>query len=158
LKYGSIAMTCIAAVLLLIFVTDRNALHDSRYHQSLAKALLACFVIVPFETVLFEELAFRGLLPALLQRINLRPRLIMLTSSVLFGLWHLASAPSTANFSAARPSHLLIMAGVFVATTTAGAVFYWLRQKSDSLVASTLAHWAINSFAIILAALSWSGH
>jgi len=58
-----------------------------------ADLLRAILVRVPFGTVLLEEVAFRGVLPALLgtdgQRWRWRP---VLGASVLFGLFHLFSA------------------------------------------------------------------
>jgi membrane protease YdiL (CAAX protease family) len=55
--------------------------------------LVAMFIRVPFGTVLLEEIAFRGVLPALMgadgQRWMWRP---VLGASVLFGLFHVFPA------------------------------------------------------------------
>lgn len=99
------------------------------------------FVEIPIATVLFEELAFRGVIAGLLERVATPGRAI-LASSVLFGLWHL---DPTALWSLDRIAGAL---GTVLATAAAGAVFHLLRRRSGSLLAPALAHWGTNGVAL----------
>jgi membrane protease YdiL (CAAX protease family) len=66
----------------------RPAFHDGRHHLHPGAALLTAFIVVPLGTVLLEEIAFRGVL---LGRIDRHRGAVCasVTSSVLFGLWHI---------------------------------------------------------------------
>src|SRR5690348_16366411 len=72
----------------------RAAFVDARAAVPLAAVLFAALVRIPFGTVVFEELAFRGLLPALVGGGRWRATLV---SSGLFGLWHVLPAMGSAN-------------------------------------------------------------
>ncbi|MEO3862185.1 CPBP family intramembrane glutamic endopeptidase [Acrocarpospora sp. B8E8] len=74
---------------------DERALALSR-SRLLEEALLQ----VPVGTVMLEEIAFRGVLPALLSRMT-RARTAAAISSALFGLWHILPALDMAR---ANPS------------------------------------------------------
>jgi membrane protease YdiL (CAAX protease family) len=143
-------------VMLIVFVVQQEAFKDSRYSQSLRTAMVASFFIVPLKVVLFEELAFRGIMPALLKDLGSKPWLILIVSSVLFGLWHILTAPKTGDLAIGHYPNLLIVFGVFLATCAGGALLYFLREHSGSLVPAILVHWFINGSAIVLAAISWS--
>ena len=54
-------------------------------------ALFTAFVRIPLGTVLFEEIAFRGVLWALLAR-HLGRWWVLGITSVLFGMWHVLAA------------------------------------------------------------------
>src|SRR6185312_5074832 len=84
---GAIAVVAaIYAVALLIPATRRGFL-DSRYHVSTAAALVTSFGRIPLGTILFEEVAFRGVLWALISRLSTPVSALVVTSG-LFGLWH----------------------------------------------------------------------
>ena len=123
-----------------------------------ARAVLwAVLVVIPLGTVLPEELAFRGLLLALLGR-----RYGVLTgtllSSGLFGLWHilasLGGGPANAAMvdvvggDAAGTVARVIATVLF--TTLGGVVLCWLRLRSGSLLAPLLAHWTVNALGVIV--------
>lgn len=156
-KYAAIAIVIILLAFLVAFLVQKSLFKDSRYEQSLRNAITASLFVVPLKTVLFEELAFRGIMPALLKDLGSSSWIILLVSSISFGLWHILTAPVTTSITSGKHSHLLIVGAVFVATCVAGAVFYYLRQQSGSLIAPIAVHWFINGTAIILAALSWAG-
>lgn len=156
LKYALVAIALILVALIIVFLLKQSVFKDNRYNQGLWAALSAGLFIVPLKVVLFEELAFRGIMPALLKDLGSKPWIILVVSSVLFGLWHILTAPKTSNLSVGNDSNLLIVNVVFVATCVGGAALYWLRQQSGSLVAPILVHWFINGAVIVLAALSWS--
>jgi membrane protease YdiL (CAAX protease family) len=111
---------------------------------------LQVLVEIPLATVLFEELAFRGLLVALLERLT-TPTRALVWQSLLFGLWHVPGA-----FGGDAPLDGLpgwvgrsaLVLGTVAATAVAGALFHLLRRRSSSLLAPALAHWATNGVAL----------
>jgi membrane protease YdiL (CAAX protease family) len=145
LKVGGVAFGAISAAVAAAAGTAvaiglaAGELDDDRTDVSAAEMAQRVLLVIPIGTVLVEELAFRGALHGLLERTAL-PTLAV--GSVLFGLWHVAPIWSDGP---------LVVAGTLVATTAAGAGFTWLRQRSDSVVAPTLAHLATNSttFALV---------
>lgn len=158
LKYGGYVVGLIFVVFLLTFLLYDQAFQDPRYDNDIPTALFMAFVLLPLKTVLFEELTFRGLLPALLLRVKHSRWFASVVSSVLFGFWHVGSAGAIGNYSltdsVAIPSPLVI-AGIVLVTTCVGIVLCELRWRSRSLVAPIIVHWFINGFAILLASLSW---
>src|SRR5258708_6437465 len=67
------ALAAIGAVAVVFAVgaavpLTRSAFRDSRYHFGWGHAALTAFVLIPVGTVLFEEVAFRGVLWGLLRR------------------------------------------------------------------------------------------
>lgn len=153
IKYSAISVLAIVTVLVVAFLFDKNAFHDSRYHHSFSTALFAALVLLPLKTVLFEEIAFRGILLALFLQFKKSRLFATIASSLLFGAWHIISAT---KIGGQYPDpNLIVVLGVFILTSAAGLIFCWLRWHSGSLIASIAAHWAINATAIILASLSW---
>jgi len=110
--------------------------------------------LLPLKTVLFEELTFRGILPALLLKVRHSQVFAMLISSVAYGAWHMVHFQNTLAGNVSAPRFVVLLV-TFATTFLAGLVFYGLRQRSDSLIAPIAVHWAINAGAIIFAALSW---
>lgn len=113
----------------------RRYFHDQRHRGPGSVAARRALVDVPFGTVLLEELAFRGVVLALLVREIGTPWAVVV-SSLLFGLWHVLGAWDT------RSSVL----GTVAATTGAGAVFALLRVGIGSLLPPAALHWALNGF------------
>jgi membrane protease YdiL (CAAX protease family) len=104
--------------------------------------LWRALVEIPIATVVLEELAFRGVMFALLARIVDTRRAFVITA-VLFGLWHVPGAAD--GWSAGALGGVV---GTVLVTALAGVVFQMLRQRSRSLVAPALAHWATNSLTL----------
>jgi uncharacterized protein len=110
-------------------------------------------VRIPFGTALFEELAFRGVLLALLLRVTSTVPAVAV-SSILFGLWHILPtinglrANELAEGAAATVG---LVGGAIFVTVIGGVLFCALRLHTGSLVAPVLAHTATNSFAIVAA-------
>jgi len=123
--------------------------------------LWTVLVVIPLGTVLPEELAFRGLLLALLGR-RYGPLAGTLLSSGLFGLWHIVPSlgggtANTAMASVVGGDAAGMVARVVVTvvfTALAGVLLCWLRLRSGSLVAPMLAHWTVNALGVIVAALA----
>jgi membrane protease YdiL (CAAX protease family) len=131
----------------------RAAFQDSRYDLPLPGALATAFVVIPLGTVLPEELAFRAVLWGTLAR-YLRPWQVLVTTAVLFGLWHLlpavqAGATDDGVASAAGGSDVLLVLGTVALTTVAGLVFGELRRRSGSLLAPAAGHWATNGLGVL---------
>ncbi|MFL6130344.1 MAG: CPBP family intramembrane glutamic endopeptidase [Mycobacteriales bacterium] len=152
-----------AAVLLgygaaLLVARDQLASSTGR---SWPDVLVAALVIVPLGTVLAEELAFRGVLWALLRR-GPGVRAATAVSSVLFGLWHVlpalgggaANEVATGALGGGPAGTLARVLGTVLLTTAAGAVFCWLRVRSGSLLAPALLHWTLNGLGLLAVQLA----
>ena len=101
---------------------------------------------IPVGTVLWEEIAFRGVLQAALRRVMSERAAIAVTSGV-FGIWHVRPTAAALRVNGLAGSRRQAAAGVAagVAVTTAGGVlFSWLRARSGSLAAPVLMHLATN--------------
>lgn len=158
LTWGLGAMVVIGLVIFVASAAQPDLFMDARYRQSLGQAILEGIFYVPFATILFEEVAFRGVLLALLQRHYSNTKAIIL-SSLCFGLWHVISAAGiriTLFASAGVWGDIVSVLLVVVATGIAGAFFCLLRIKSGSLLAPIIAHWSINAFALFAAAIAWN--
>jgi membrane protease YdiL (CAAX protease family) len=158
LKYGAVALLVIFSVFLAVYLLDGNAFKDPRYHHSLGSDALSALLVIPLQTVFFEELAFRGILPAILRRIKNAQWFVVLISSIGFGLWHITSATAIGDYRVT--SAIIVPGGVIIAATSvvtalAGAALCMLRYRSTSLVAPIVTHWSINAFALFFAYLSW---
>ncbi len=161
---GGLKITAVLAITIIIlmagaYLFNHHIFQDQRYNQPLGSALFASIIILPFYTVLFEELVFRGLLPGLLQSLGNTQLVATIIASVFFGLWHVGSALKIGEFQISdrfSASSVYVVIGVFIATTIAGFIFCELRWRTGTLLAPIIIHWVINSTAIILAYLSWS--
>ena len=138
----------------------RRFLADDRAVLGPRTLLYKTLVNVPLGTVLFEELAFRGVGLALLdQRLGIWQA--VLVSSVLFGFWHIL--PSLVMHDANAAVGDLLGGGIWgriqsvvftvAGTALAGVVFSALRIYSGSLLTPMALHWAINGLGFIAA--SW---
>jgi len=162
LRWGAAAAVLVVVAYVLAYVTGpvRQALPDGEGGLGRA-ALWTVLVVIPLGTVLPEELAFRGLLLALLGR---RYGLLagILLSSGLFGLWHVvpslgggtANATMASVMGADAAGTVVRVVVTVVFTSLAGVVLCWLRLRSGSLLAPVLAHWTVNGLGVIVAALA----
>jgi membrane protease YdiL (CAAX protease family) len=131
-------------------------------YATVSGALLASMIIIPLQTVIPEELAFRGVLHGALGR-AWGFRGVAAAGSLLFGLWHIATSlgltSSNVGFTRLFGGGLLgTVAGVVLAvaaTAVAGFVFTWLRKRSGSLIAPIALHWSLNGLGALAAALVW---
>jgi membrane protease YdiL (CAAX protease family) len=141
LRHGALAL--LAVTIAVSSAAPFGVLDDDRTTIGAGEMLLRVLVVIPIGTVLVEELAFRGTLHGLLDRVA-SPTRSLVAGSVLFGLWHIAPIVDDGVW---------IVAGTVLATTVAGAAFIWLRRRSGSLLAPILAHVGTNSATF---ALSWA--
>ena len=158
LAVGAAAFVVVATVLVaaaLVPVT-RSLFEDERAAGVTGAGLAYhALVRIPLGTVVLEEIAFRGVLLALLRRARSTGAAVG-WSSALFGLWHVVP-----TIEALRANDLTVHVGPVTAavlvTGVAGAAFCWLRLRSGSLLAPALAHVATNSVALSLAVLVLEG-
>jgi membrane protease YdiL (CAAX protease family) len=141
----------------------RGAFRDTRYRIGPRAALSTALLTIPLGTVLFEEVAFRGVLWALLSR-DFGVPAATAGSACLFGLWHVLPALDLARTHTSVQGHtpggrrglaLTVLATVAF-TTLAGIVFAELRRRSGSLVAPIGLHWATNGLGVLAAARVWA--
>ena len=152
-KTGLLAAAVVAAVLALAvvlpavqsFLADDEVASDSSTMRWVRPLLR-----IPLGTVVFEEVLFRSVLFGLLVRCRGEASVVV-TTAVLFGLWHVVPAWETAEGSAASVAAAVV--GTVAITTVAGVLFALLRRWSGSVVAPMLAHWATNSLAYLAAVL-----
>lgn len=167
LKYGFrwsaivlVAVVVVVAVAVAIPTTRTLFLND-RY-SSARDALLAAVVWIPLQTVLPEELLFRGVLQGSLRR-SLSRRATLLVGAGLFGLWHIMSslglsagnAGVTGAIGAGMGAAVAGVVGAVVATTAAGWILGWLRFRTANLLAPIVLHWTLNASGALGAALAW---
>lgn len=150
LRLGGFAFAAISAVVVVGGLL--GVLQDERVDVGAGEVALRVLVLIPVGTVLVEELAFRGVLHGLLDRAVSR-RASLVLGSVLFGLWHVFPAATGGGVGDGDVAVPLVVVGTFLATTVAGAGFWWLRDRSGSLVAPMLAHLATNS---VTFAVAWA--
>jgi membrane protease YdiL (CAAX protease family) len=134
----------------------------NNHYATISGALIASMVIIPLQTVIPEELAFRGVLHGALNR-AWGFRGVALVGSLLFGLWHVATSlgltSNNVGFTRLFGGGIAgMLAGVtlaVLATGAAGFVFSWLRRRSGSLIAPIALHWSLNGLGALAAALVW---
>jgi uncharacterized protein len=154
-----VVLVCTAYVLVLALPWTRTALLDTRYQYDVGTALVVALTTVPLRTVLLEEVAFRGVLWALVRRAH-GPVWATTVSSVLFGVWHVLPALAFAGTNqavGARGVHPgAVVAATLLVTTAAGVLLCELRRRSGSLVPAVALHWVANGAGILAAAAAWS--
>ncbi|OBG95847.1 abortive infection protein [Mycobacterium sp. E3251] len=163
LGYALAAVLVVAAVIAVgvLLPVTRPMFLNHRY-ATVSGALIASMVIIPLQTVIPEELAFRGVLHGALHR-AWGFRGVALAGSLLFGLWHVATSlgltSSNVGFTRILGGGVVGMlagvTGAVLATGAAGFVFSWLRRRSGSLIAPIALHWSLNGLGALAAALVW---
>jgi membrane protease YdiL (CAAX protease family) len=161
--YALAAVALVGAVIAvgaLLPFTRPMFLND--HYATLSGALIASMIIIPLQTVIPEELAFRGVLHGALNR-AWGFRGVAAAGSLLFGLWHIATSlgltASNVGFTKILGGGVFGMVagvvGAVIATGAAGFVFTWLRRRSGSLIAPIALHWSLNGLGALAAALVW---
>lgn len=151
LKCGAIFCAAIFCLLLAAYFVNHDIFRDPRYHQSVSSAFISVIFIEPIKIILFEEIAFRGLMLAQFLRVFNKSWHAIVATSVIFGLWHILPSLHFGN----SKSHTISILSSVIFTTLAGIALAELRLRSKSLTAPILVHWFVNGSAIILAAFSW---
>lgn len=156
-RWGGVCVALVAAgyVVALAAPAVRPLLTDARV-AGLGGGEVAYRVLVriPLGTVLWEEIAFRGVLLAALARV-LSLRTATVVSAAVFGIWHVRPTLSALAINDLADGPLLSGAAVLLgclATALAGVFLTWLRLRSGSLLAPVLLHLATNSLGTLAAA------
>lgn len=155
---GAIGLVAGVYVVGVLLPLTRPGFQDVRYDLALPDALHKAFVAIPLGTVLLEELAFRSVLWGMLAR-HLRPWQVLVTTSVLFGFWHLIPAlgvgETNRGVSETVGGGAALVVGTVAFTTVGGLVFGELRRRSGSVLASAGAHWATNALGVLFGLVAW---
>lgn len=155
-RLASWLAAAVAAGWLVIAVVPatRPLLDDKRITSLEGRAVTyQAAVRIPVGTVLWEEVAFRGVLQAALRRVMPRGAAVTVTSAV-FGIWHVRPTAGALRVNGLAGDRGRARAGVLagVAVTAAAGVFLsWLRERSGRLAAPVLLHLAANSGGLVAA-------
>ncbi|MEU4692512.1 CPBP family intramembrane glutamic endopeptidase [Actinoplanes sp. NPDC023714] len=135
LRYALAGVLIIATAfgLALLIPRARRALAEPYFPTPWRTALLE----IPLATVIFEEVAFRGVLWTLIEQAHGHVWATLITA-LLFGLWHISPDPD------GRPQLLIV-----AFTTMAGLVLGLLRDLSGGLLAPIAVHWAANGLGVL---------
>lgn len=160
---GAIVVVAVAYLAGVLCPLTRSAFLDVRYHLTASGALLSAFVVIPVGTVFVEELAFRSVLWGMLAQ-QLATWRVLVTSSVLFGLWHILPSLHLGSTNqgvgdAVRGmggwATVLVVVATVVITAAGGVTAGVLRHRSGSVLASAGMHWATNALGVLFGLLAW---
>ena len=159
---GVLAGTILVAYLLGMAIPGtRELFRDERVRGwSFGHTAYAAFLRVPLGTVLIEEVAFRAVLPAVLVARWSRG-VAVAVSALLFGFWHLLPAMGisdvneTVSKTAGTVPGWVTVVGAVASTTAVGAWFWWLRDRSGSVLTPMLLHWSTNGLGYLFAYVAW---
>lgn len=115
----------------------------------------------PLGTALFEEVAFRGVIPAVWQRSGASKGQAAVAAATTFGLWHiipgrdaLTGNPLSSRLGSRTSRAAVVITGT-IATGLASLGLSWMRERSGSLVAPWITHAAINSTLYLAGVAAW---
>lgn len=126
---GAALITTAGYGVALLIPAARRALAVPSFDHPVRRALAG----VPLATVVFEEVAFRGVLWGLLF-LDHGPVWAYVVTALLFGLWHLPDSREVAF------------------TTLAGGVLGFLRHAGGGILAPFVLHWTANGLGILASA------
>lgn len=133
----------------------RPVLRDARVAALDRRAVVRrALVGIPVGTVLWEEVAFRGVLRAALAR-TMSPRQAAAAAPALFAVWHVRPALDAVAANRVQSTPGRRAAAVVTAcagTAAADVLFAELRRRSGSLVAPALLHLTANVGGLLAAA------
>jgi membrane protease YdiL (CAAX protease family) len=151
---GAVAVVVVVYVGGVLIPATRPAFQDDRYDLPLPDALRTALLVIPLGTVVLEEVAFRSVLWGVLSR-HCRPWQVLVTTSVLFGLWHVFPALGLGGTNRGVSGAIgdggsaVVVAATVAFTAVGGLVFGELRRRSGSVIASAGAHWATNALGVL---------
>jgi uncharacterized protein len=158
---GAITLVVVVIAVGVALPLTRTLFLNNNY-ATVSGAVVASMILIPLQTVIPEELAFRGVLHGALNR-AWGFRGVAAAGSLLFGLWHIATSLGltssnvgfTRLFGGGVSGELAGVVLAVVATGAAGFVFTWLRRRSGSLIAPVALHWSLNGLGALAAAMVW---
>jgi len=107
---------------------------------------------IPAGTVLLEEIAFRGVMFALLMTQGFSTNQALILSSLAFGVWHIGlvvrsrKVHSIVSWPGFTCGILMLVVGFI-----GGIIYGALRIQTGNIVGCLIAHWIANSFSIVAA-------
>ena len=151
--------TALLFALGMIVPATQSAFIDTRIGDAdVAQMLWVVLVQIPLGTVVLEEVAFRGVLPALMGGSPaIRWRWIpVLGASIVFGLWHILPSIGIDNANAAvggalGHNQVLTTTLAVVSMTIAGVAMCALAHLGKGIKTTMLLHWATNSLGFFAA-------
>jgi membrane protease YdiL (CAAX protease family) len=151
--------TALIFALGMIVPATQSAFIDSRIGGAdVAQMLWVVLVQIPLGTVVLEEVAFRGVLPALMGAAPaIRWRWIpVLGASVLFGFWHILPSMGIGDANAAVGSTIgnniwLTTTLAVLSMTAAGVALCAMAHLGKGIKTTMLLHWATNSLGFFAA-------
>ncbi|SEF87290.1 CAAX protease self-immunity [Thermomonospora echinospora] len=163
LTWGLLLIVAVAACYLMgaLLPVTRDLFLDRRVENAgPGRLAFEVLVRIPVGTVLLEEVAFRGVLYALV-RSEHGAVWATVVSSGLFGLWHVlpASGVNTVNplftriFGVGSLGTVIAVTAAVVAMALAGVILCELQRRSGSLLAPAALHWATNGLGFVTAYL-----
>lgn len=153
---GVAGATAVAAALGVVASTriGRELLDDDRVvDASWPQTVLHVGVLIPLGTVVLEEVAFRGVLPALLDPTGRSVAATVLIPSLAFGAWHIVSSRhfvAAHDHARADGGATGSTPGIVTATTAAGVVLALARRRGGHLAAPALMHFTANALVTVL--------
>lgn len=155
-RIGAVAGSAAGVAMLLAAATPmtRGFFDDARVPADAPgwERLYQTVIRIPVGTVVFEELAFRGVLLAVLCR-RLPLSAAVALNSALFGLWHIVPTLSTATANGIEGlARVGLVTGSVLATAVGGVVFCALRVRGRHILAPAMLHVAFNDAGYLL---SW---
>lgn len=155
LGVGATAAAVVIAVMAVgaALPATRGLFDDGRVpvDASGAERLYQLLVRIPVGTAAFEELAFRGVLLALLNR-HFSGAVAVGIDSALFGLWHIVPSLATARANTiVGVGRLGFVVGAVAITFVGGLLFCAVRKRGGHLLAPALLHVAFNDTGYLLA-------
>ncbi len=118
---------------------------------STAALLWRAFLWMPLDTVIPEELAFRGVLLAMLVLRCSRVRAAV-ASALVFAAWHgviVSRTIAATNLQSDRVLAGLGLTGAFAAVFVGGMLFAWIRLATGHLAGAVVAHWTFNAVVLL---------
>jgi membrane protease YdiL (CAAX protease family) len=164
LRWGGAVSAGLLAIYMvgLALPATRDLFRDERADVDTAALLWRTLVAIPLGTVLMEEVAFRGVLPAMFRRRTAHHANGALRADVyaalLFGVWHVLPSldltdanPTLGDLLPGPLGALAAISGAVLGTAAAGMGLSWLRNRSGSLAAPAMVHISSNSIGYVLA-------
>jgi membrane protease YdiL (CAAX protease family) len=158
--FGIVLLVATAVVMLVAVAMPafHELYEDRRVEDGAGEMLYQTLVRIPLGTAVLEEVAFRGVLPALLA-VRFGVMRACIAASVLFGLWHVLPALSlnevnpvaTDVFGTGGGGTAAAVVFAVIGTMFAGFWFCWIRYRARSILATILAHVASNSVGYTIA-------
>ena len=159
---GARAGVAVSAPIMVIWALaalppNRGRIRDARLVGLTPRAIAYhAAVRVPLGTAVWEEMAFRAVLPVLLRRV-MPARTASAVNAVVFGLWHVRPTLDVVRLNGIATSRFrrsAAAAGAVVAGALVDVLFSSLRRSCGSLLGPTLVHIGSNSGGTVAAAVS----